>query len=239
MLVEPTGVWRRKMGADGGSIPKRSEMVKTAAKKETADKETMNYEKWNLCAISMEPLQQPVVACRLGKLYNKESVIKFLLDKSAYEEISEAFSHISGLKDVKELNLKEIKTDGKGTKFICPLSGKEMNGNFRFFVSWPCGCVYSEQALKELNTDDGACIVCGKEVQLDDRIPLNGTSEEVEQLRSKLATAKPKKLKASKRKQEQDEDSFVVVKRQPVGLPGEILALKRTKVIDELYNKRK
>ncbi len=44
--------------------------------------------------MSKEPLRCPIVACELGFLYNKETVLKHLLDKT----IPENFSHIKSLK---------------------------------------------------------------------------------------------------------------------------------------------
>lgn len=43
-------------------------------------------------------LQEPVVACALGKLYNKDSIIEYLLDKSAYGDGKTICGHIRSLK---------------------------------------------------------------------------------------------------------------------------------------------
>lgn len=34
--------------------------------------------------------------------------------------------------------------------YICPISGIEMSGKFRFVFLWSCGCVLAERALKEV-----------------------------------------------------------------------------------------
>lgn len=34
--------------------------------------------------------------------------------------------------------------------YICPISGLEMTGKFRFIFLWSCGCVLAERALKEV-----------------------------------------------------------------------------------------
>lgn len=222
------------MGADGGSIPRRSEMVKTKGRAETADKDEVNLEKFNLCSLSMTPLKRPVVACRLGKLYNKEAVISYLLERKGAEEVQEAFSHIRGLKDVKELQLTDNPSFDGGKQagsamFICPVTGKEMNGNFRFFYYRSCGCVLSEQALKEVKQQERCCLKCGKEMEIDERVPIYGREEEVERIRVRLGEErkgkKPNKTTAK------------VTKRTVAAVTGEILALKRTKVIEELYTK--
>lgn len=43
-------------------------------------------------------LQEPVVSCALGKLYNKDSIIEYLLDKSAYGDGENICGHIRSLK---------------------------------------------------------------------------------------------------------------------------------------------
>ena len=51
--------------------------------------------RWRHCAISSQRLRQPVVACGLGKLYNKEAVIEALLDRS---KMPDDAAHIKSLK---------------------------------------------------------------------------------------------------------------------------------------------
>ena len=60
------------MGNDGGSIPKRSEVVKQKKIKANVDKQAKAVARSTLCAISKEPLRAPIVACKRGLLYNKE-----------------------------------------------------------------------------------------------------------------------------------------------------------------------
>ena len=55
------------MGGDGGSIPRRCEMVKEKPKPEQKDKDQDMVGKWQHCAISGQPLVKPIVACRLGR----------------------------------------------------------------------------------------------------------------------------------------------------------------------------
>ncbi len=44
------------------------------------------------------PLQEPIVSCDLGKLYNKDAVIEFLLDRSAFGDGEQICGHIRSLK---------------------------------------------------------------------------------------------------------------------------------------------
>ena len=73
------------MGCDGGTIPKRDELVRVKKKKADVSKEVKNAAKWNNCRLSQTPLQKPIVGDPHGHLYNKETVIEFLLDRSKYE----------------------------------------------------------------------------------------------------------------------------------------------------------
>jgi topoisomerase IA-like protein len=56
------------MGADGGTIPKRCELVRKKKKKEKVGKNYEDATKWRTCQLSQEPLKKPVVACKLGRL---------------------------------------------------------------------------------------------------------------------------------------------------------------------------
>ncbi|KAG8007629.1 Protein RTF2-like protein [Nibea albiflora] len=202
------------MGCDGGTIPKRHELVKGPKKVEKVDKNAELAAKWKYCALSQEKLRRPIVSCDLGRLYNKDAVIEYLLDKAAERPNAEAVVHIRGTKDIKELNLTDNpewegeRRNAKGDRyedihcgmFICPVVGLEMNGKHRFCYLQTCGCVFSDRAMKEVKTE--ICHKCGDPFKDEDLIVLNGTKEEVEKLREKMeerrAKAKTKKSKKSR-----------------------------------------
>ena len=165
------------MGADGGTIPTRCELVKTRQKPEQKDKDSVRIYKWQYCNLTQQPLVRPIVACELGKLYNKEAIIEKLLEnKSGAQENGDKLipdastEHIKSLKDVKELQLAENPAFDKKAKdgssvggagfldrkiapYICPVAGLEMNGRFKFVFDWSTGKVYSDRALKVVNKD--------------------------------------------------------------------------------------
>uniref|UniRef100_A0A8D0G8G4 Replication termination factor 2 n=1 Tax=Sphenodon punctatus TaxID=8508 RepID=A0A8D0G8G4_SPHPU len=186
------------MGCDGGTIPKRHELVKGPRKVEKVDKNAELVAQWYYCTLSQEKLSRPIVACELGRLYNKDAVIEFLLDKSSDKAPMAAASHIKGIKNVIELNLTDNpawngdKGNTKGDKyddiqcarFICPVVGLEMNGRHRFCFLKKCGCVFSERALKEIKAE--VCHKCGGPFQEEDLIILNGTKEDVEVLKKRM-----------------------------------------------------
>uniref|UniRef100_A0A8C2H9G5 Replication termination factor 2 n=1 Tax=Cyprinus carpio TaxID=7962 RepID=A0A8C2H9G5_CYPCA len=111
------------MGCDGGTIPKRHELVKGPKKVEKVDKNAELAAKWRYCALSQEKLKRPIVACELGRLYNKDAIIEYLLDKSAERCFFVVLVVLSSV-------------------FSC-----------RFLYLPTCGCVFSERALKEVKTE--------------------------------------------------------------------------------------
>ena len=167
----------------------------------------MRYQRWTQIQNIRNPslsflqrkLQEPVVSCALGKLYNKDSIIEFLLDKSAYGDGQKICGHIRSLKvcvsckphilssnleikDVKQLTLTPnpapLSTDPKADsserpQFVCPLTLKEMNGVQPFVYISTCGCVFSQAGLKTMTSSDAPK---EKEKSLDDeqdQKPLN------------------------------------------------------------------
>nr|XP_020653162.1 protein RTF2 homolog [Pogona vitticeps] len=201
------------MGCDGGTIPKRHELVKGPRKIEKVDKNAELVAQWYYCTLSQEKLIRPIVASELGRLYNKDAIIEFLLDKSSDKVLVEAASHIKSIKNVIELNLTDNpawtgdKGNTKGDKyddihsarFICPVVGLEMNGRHRFCFLRNCGCVFSEHALREIKTE--VCHKCGTSFQEDDVIVLNGTKEDVAVLKKRMEERrmKSKLVKKSKK----------------------------------------
>ncbi len=163
------------MGGDGGSIPCRVDVVKTKGYtassqgsmgfsangvrrvvEENLDPREVHRTRMTTCALSGEKLSKPVVACRAGYLFNKEQVLRRLLDKNMPEE----FAHISSMKDI--LNLENF----PGT---CPITARELDdGITKSEAMWPCGCVLSEKALLRVSLGDETqtCINCSSAVHL-------------------------------------------------------------------------
>ncbi|EGT58372.1 hypothetical protein CAEBREN_15309 [Caenorhabditis brenneri] len=196
------------MGADGGTIPKRCELVKKKKKDEKLDKHVKNATKWRNCQLTQLPLKKPVIACRFGKLYNKEDVINAILSKTISK--SAAASHIKGPKDFVELKLTDNKDfkrgDVKGddyndvnqTEFLCPITNVPMNGIHSFLVNWQCGCVYSEKAQQEVKSPN--CHVCGGPYDATKMVILNPEPEQLELYKLKWEAEKAEKAAAKKDK---------------------------------------
>ncbi|KAI6195489.1 Replication termination factor 2 [Aphelenchoides besseyi] len=170
------------MGADGGTIPKRCELIRKKKEPEKVDKVEANAAKYKTCQLSNQPLKRPIVACRYGRLYNKEAILEGLLNKTlASNEITK---HIKSRADFKELQLtenKDYKGDGptKGnvyidhnnTKWVCPITALPLNGVTNFTVNFNCGCVISERGIVETKTTD-VCLGCNQPFKRDQLVQL-------------------------------------------------------------------
>ncbi|KAM5530429.1 hypothetical protein V8D89_015904 [Ganoderma adspersum] len=156
------------MGNDGGSIPDRRDLVKSKKKAEQADKANQIRAMWFFCALSKRPLQEPIVSCPLGKLYNRDAILEFLLDRASFGAEGEVVcGHIRSIKDVKTLKLtpnaskrspsaSSSDTTPERAPFVCPLNFKEMNGSQPFVYLKSCGCVFSQAGLKAVTKSTSA-----------------------------------------------------------------------------------
>jgi len=101
------------MGGDGGSFASgRKYLLGTKESRDggsgsgsSSGTKYTQMERSRTCALSNNPLVEPIVACELGYLYNKEAVITALLDKSLSSHNGGTFSHIRKVKDVVRLIL--------------------------------------------------------------------------------------------------------------------------------------
>ena len=165
------------MGCDGGTIPRRNELVKVKQKPEPRDQTSHLIFQWRYCNLTQQLLQRPIVTCGLGKLYNKSDIIQARINR-------ESPPHIRTSRAVITLNLTpnpEFRENGTDqidvSPYICPVTGLEMSGKYRFVALWSCGCVFSERALKEIGV--GACSRCQEAFDEADVVVLNGLEGEV------------------------------------------------------------
>ncbi|KAL5110664.1 Replication termination factor 2 [Taenia crassiceps] len=219
------------MGGDGGSIPRRVELVRSKKKKENVGKVAVDAAKWKHCALSQQPLHQPIVACQLGRLYNKEAIIEKLLDESKYT--SSVANHIKKLRDVCDLKLtptpKELQShelssgiiENSAECFCCPILGQEMNGSYPFVFSWECGCVVSKRAYDAVK--DSSCLNCGAPLKPNSIILLNPESEEelkIAQDRLKVFKESCKKTKSGHPKSTFKQEPLLRNKKNSIEIGG-------------------
>lgn len=86
--------------------------------------------------------------------------------------------------------------DRQRAPYICPISGLEMNGKFKFCFFWTCGCVMSERGLKQFN--EKICTTCQTPYTDIDVIILNATGEDLELMLARKE-ARQSKVKANKK----------------------------------------
>ena len=142
----------------------------------------------------------------MGKLYNKESIISFLLAPPGASPFGHEghliASHIRNLKDLTTLALTPNPSltaaasaadahnqlgsteSHPAALFVCPLSLREMNGSVRFVYRRPGGTVMSESSLKEMRKG---------EAQVDTRVdPVTGAVDEEGAHAEEWVTLNPK-----------------------------------------------
>jgi len=168
-------------GGDGGTTASQRKFnVQHSWKKKDVvrDQSEEQRARFHHCAASGQPLREPIVACDLGFIYNKEEVMKQLLGKTLHSSLS----HVR-LKDLFEIKL-EPGPAGSEDRFMCPITARPTNGKTPFVVVKGCGHVVSEQALKQVG--GSICVVCSAPYAKKDVVPLYPGAEVVAQRRKAL-----------------------------------------------------
>lgn len=80
-----------------------------------------------------------------------------------------------------------------------------MNGKYRFIALWSCGCVLSERALKEVDSE--ACHNCGVKFSNGDVIVLNPEEDDIDKMKTNMKDRREKqKLLKKERKEKKSGD---------------------------------
>jgi len=188
------------MGNDGGSIPTRRELVKSAARNPTHSEvrdtqaQTKQYQ-WTTCPLGKRPLSTPIVSDFLGRLYNKDSIIEWLLrGQEAYGDGQEVLEgRVKTLKDVVEVKFETLKENTKREaesvrleRWVCPVSRKELGPGVKSVYIVPCGHAFAESAVKEVGKIENGCLVCNQSYDESNVIPVNSPElKEVERLQER------------------------------------------------------
>lgn len=151
------------MGGDGGVLPTGRKFIRGCGKSIEDKKEDgrnvtrAQIMRTTICAQSSELLIEPIVACEMGNLYNKEAILLAFLDKT----LNPLYAHIRGMKDIKTMKFtanpayslfKDLEGDSC-SKYLCPVTNIEFNGIYPFYVIWTTGLVISEKAVKVIGID--------------------------------------------------------------------------------------
>ncbi|KAB8339321.1 hypothetical protein FH972_022254 [Carpinus fangiana] len=209
------------MGNDGGSIPKRRELVQEAARNPTAaelkEKQLEHQEHhWSHDPLTGKPLASPVVSDALGRLYNKDAIIEYLLPADADEDNNHAIRRaeqdtflngvVKRLKDVVEVRFEvdpgvAADSSARREKWICPVTHKELGAATKTVYLVPCGHAFAEAAVREVARDERRCLQCDTPHAPNDVIPILPTLEtEVARLMLRVKTLKEQGLAHSLKK---------------------------------------
>lgn len=196
------------MGNDGGSIPTRRELVKEAVRNPTTTelKESQHEQQeyhWTTDPISQMPLAQPIVSDALGKLYNKDTILEYLVEGLRKEEVgSVTLGAIKSLKDVVEVKFEtdiEASTKRQTEIWRCPITGDRLGPGSKAVYLVPCGHAFSGAAIKEVSGEK--CLICDAEYTSNDVIPILPTSEiDIARLLSRIKTLQEDGLSHSLKK---------------------------------------
>lgn len=213
-------------------MPKRHELVKEKAKEQLPDQREVLLAQWYHCALSKTPLREPVVADAAGKLYNRDIILEYLLDKTSYGDGDKVCPYITSLKDVVTLNLTanpawtetsgDLTSRSPAARFVCPVTLKEMNGRQRFCYIRTCGCAMSNQAIREVSNAK-ECLKCNKPFDgALDVVPINPPKAEAEKLLEAFETQKAAAKSARKEKKRKNGGGHA-------GVDGEVEEKKKRK----------
>jgi|LauGreDrversion2_3_1035106.scaffolds.fasta_scaffold164535_1 Rtf2 RING-finger len=152
------------MGGDGGTHASSRQFIRGCKidKPELDDSKSIKerqHRKATSCAQSAVALEEPVVICQLGNLYNKEAMVCALINKT----LNPSFAHIRGLKDLKQTifsmnpGYAPAATDANEdsvAKYVCPITRQDFNGYHPFVLIWSTGnlLVLHLSALRQLIT---------------------------------------------------------------------------------------
>lgn len=178
------------MGNDGGTIAKRQDLFSLHKPKQ---KEALEDEQVNVCAISYMPLTDPVVGDYKGFLYRKDKLIEYILaSKKLSENQRKELKHIRSLNDVVD-----IKVTWKNQQIVCPVTETVRTKKIQFAYLRPCGCLMAYKLLEKIrgqfrdldleNRPYSSCPNCSRSFQFDyDVVKLGESNEENHQYVTKV-----------------------------------------------------
>lgn len=216
------------MGNDGGSIPTRRELVKSAARAPTISEmkatalESLSHA-WNHDPVTSNQLDmENVVSDWQGRLFNYETVLQGLLPSHGKDEapqlvgngtnghdqeITFTSTRIKSIRDIVKLKFKRNTPGGIGSEkkalWVCPISQKELGPATKSVYLVPCGHVFAEVAIREIA--DKTCPECNEAFESRDVITVLPTEKaELERLGRRIDELKATGLTHSLKKEKGD-----------------------------------
>ncbi|EFX00092.1 duf602 domain containing protein [Grosmannia clavigera kw1407] len=196
------------MGNDGGSIPKRRELVKSAARLPTVSElkatalEALTHA-WQTDPISGNALDlDAVVSDWRGRLFNYETVLEGLLPSAAAanghaaETEEDGESPADGILTVAAVGIRSVRdivrlqchrvSKLQDSLWQCPVTLKELGSNTKAVYIVPCGHVFAEAAVDKI-LPDKLCPECSLEFAEENVIPILPIDDaELERLRKRM-----------------------------------------------------
>lgn len=196
------------MGNDGGSIPKRRELVRSAARLPTVSElkatalEALTHA-WQTDPISSNALDlDAVVSDWRGRLFNYETILEGLLPSAATagddaaETEEDGESPADGMLTVAAVGIRSVRdivrlqchrvSKQREALWQCPVTLKELGPNTRAVYLVPCGHVFAEAAVDKI-LPDKLCTECSSEFAEENVIPILPTDEaELAKLRQRM-----------------------------------------------------
>ncbi|TDZ35248.1 Replication termination factor 2 [Colletotrichum spinosum] len=177
------------MGNDGGSIPKRRELVKEAARALTVSELKANAleslgHAWSHDPLTTDPLgKENIVSDWRGRIYNYETVLQNLMPSDEAppavpdsQELTFASTGIKSLRDIVKLKFHQHSTPGsKSVVWTCPISLKELGPSVKAVYLVPCGHVFADVAIKEIQ--ESVCPECSESFERGNVIPILSADE--------------------------------------------------------------
>ena len=207
------------MGNDGGSIPKRRELVKSAARTPTVSElkatalESLSHA-WSHDPLTSDLLNfESLVSDWRGHLYNYETILNALVPKDDDDTTSPALVNgespesrfastgIRSLRDIVKLKFKRYEPPDSKEREIwaCPVSLKELGPSTKAVYLVPCGHVFAEAAVKHMQEE--TCPECSEPFKPSDVIPILPTEQtDIERLMARMDNLKARGLAHSLKK---------------------------------------
>lgn len=206
-------------GGDGGStcndrlwVEMRGDILNANGssfdKRQKQDRDQIAVGKASNCCISSMELEEPVMCCELGYLYNKKPLFEAMVNKT----IPEKFAHVKSVKDVVEIKMstrdnadgpKNADGDGKVghqcAKFICPVTMRDMNGFNKFCVIRTSRVALSMEAIRQVAKATKTCPISGMAFEPDDDIIRLYPDEDELAVQQKRMIAMKKAAKAARK----------------------------------------
>jgi hypothetical protein len=146
------------MGADGGVITTRQDMVQTSSTNSEAERErqaSISQSHWSECALTGLPLISPIVVAKTGFFLNKGDLLEAIASKTLPKNLRNP-ARKGGICELDLLGSKTL------LSYSCPLSGKSPSPGTvdPWIVLFECGHLFHGPSFREIGMAE--CPVCGK-----------------------------------------------------------------------------